>query len=211
MIVRGEELSVETLQQRLERAGYGAAEESPIGFFSVSGDAVEIAPGPLSISGAGPARIVFADGRVKTIANAAGKGLPSYRLDPEAVTRLADGQGERRRLLRYEDIPPHLIEAIISIEDHRFYEHSGIDLVRTLKAAWDGLLEWRMPRGTSTLTQQLARGFFLSRERTYSRKLKEFFIARNIERHLSKQRILELYCNLIYMGRQGRHSIAGVG
>lgn len=95
----------------------------------------------------------------------------------------------------YEDIPPRLIEAIISIEDHRFYEHSGIDVVRTAKAAWDGLLEWRMPRGTSTLTQQLARGFFLSQERTYSRKLKEFFIALNIERNLEKERILELYCN----------------
>ena len=210
-VVRGEELNAETLQQRLERAGYDAARDSSVGSMSVSGDAVEIKPGLLSISGAGPARIRFVNGRVKAIVDGEGKTLRSYPLDPEAVTRLADGQGQRRRLVRYEEIPPHLIEAIISIEDHRFYKHSGFDPVRTLKAAWDGLLEWRMPRGTSTLTQQLARGFFLSRERTLSRKLNEFFIAQNIERHLSKERILELYCNLIYMGRQGPHSIAGVG
>jgi penicillin-binding protein 1B len=210
-VVRGEELTIETLRQRLERAGYSATGESSIGSFTSSGDAIEITPGPLSVSGAGPASVRFVNQRVKSIVNGEGKTLRSYPLDPEGVTRLADVHGERRRLVRYEDIPPHLIQGIIAIEDHRFYGHSGIDTVRTLKAAWDGLLEWRMPRGTSTLTQQLARGFFLSRERTYTRKLKEFFIARNIERRLGKQRILELYCNLIYMGRQGRHSIAGVG
>jgi penicillin-binding protein 1B len=210
-IVVGQELDLETLQQRLERAGYSPQEESSIGSFLVSGDSIELKPGPLSISGGGPAQVRFANGRVKAIANEAGKNIRSYELDPEGVTRLADGQGERRRLVRYEDIPRYLIDAIVSIEDHRFYQHSGIDLVRTSKAAWDGLVEWRMPRGTSTLTQQLARGFFLSPDRTLTRKLKELFIARNIEHRLSKERILELYCNLIYMGRQGRHSIAGVG
>lgn len=210
-IVRGESLIAELLQERLERAAYGAAEESAVGSFLATGETIQIMPGRLSVSGAGPATIHFADGRVKSIVDADGKPLGSYPLDPEAVTRLADGQGQRRQIVRYEEIPPRLIEAIIAIEDHRFYDHSGIDVVRTLKAAWDGLVEWRMPRGTSTLTQQLARGFFLTRERTYTRKLKEFFIARNIESRLSKERILELYCNLIYMGRQGRHSIAGMG
>ena len=210
-IVRGQQLNPATLLRRLERAGYGTAHESSVGSFSASSDAVDIRPGPLSISGAGPVSVRFAAGRVKAIVDGEGNTLRSYLLDAEAVTRLADGQGERRRLVRYEEIPARLIEAIVSIEDHRFYEHSGIDVVRSMKAAWDGILQWRMPRGTSTVTQQLARGFFLSRERTYSRKLKEFFIARNIERRLSKERILELYCNLIYMGRQGPNGIAGVG
>jgi penicillin-binding protein 1A len=111
--------------------------------------------------------------------------------------------GEKRRLpLAYEEIPPRLIQAFLAAEDDRFREHSGVDYQGLARAAVELLLTGQKRQGGSTITMQVARNFFLTREKTYTRKLKEIFLALRIERELSKNQILELYLNKIYMGNR---------
>ncbi len=109
--------------------------------------------------------------------------------------------GEKRRIpLKLEEMPKELIEAVIATEDSRYYEHYGFDPIGITRAAFAVLASGSASQGASTITQQLARNFFLSNEKKVMRKVKEIFIAIHIEQLLSKQEILELYLNKIYLG-----------
>ncbi|WP_367987935.1 penicillin-binding protein 1A [Vibrio sp. NTOU-M3] len=109
--------------------------------------------------------------------------------------------GEKRRIpVRYDEIPQHLIDALIATEDSRFYDHPGIDPIGITRAAVVVALSGSAKQGASTITQQLARNFFLSNEKKLMRKVKEVFIAIHIEQLLSKQEIMELYVNKIFLG-----------
>lgn len=109
--------------------------------------------------------------------------------------------GEKRRIpVAYDDIPQHLIEALIATEDSRFYDHPGIDPIGITRAAVVVALSGSAKQGGSTITQQLARNFFLSNEKKIMRKIKEIFIAIHIEQLLSKEEIMELYVNKIFLG-----------
>ncbi len=109
--------------------------------------------------------------------------------------------GEKRRIpVKYEDIPQHLIDALIATEDSRFYEHPGVDPIGITRAAVVVLMSGSAKQGASTITQQLARNFFLSNEKKLMRKVKEVFIAIHIEQLLTKQEIMELYINKIFLG-----------
>jgi penicillin-binding protein 1A len=133
-------------------------------------------------------------------------GLDTY--SPSSITRIYDRQGEligeyyseRRVYVPLERIPGSLIRAVLSVEDTRFYDHFGIDLVRIGGAVVANLTKGGLREGGSTITQQLARTLFLSREKTFTRKFKEVLLSLKIERVLSKDRILELYLNEIYLG-----------
>ena len=107
---------------------------------------------------------------------------------------------ERRILVPLEEMPQELIQAVIAVEDSRFYAHGGFDLVGILRAAVANLSSMEIRQGGSTITQQLARSLFLTPERTYTRKLKEVMLARKIEKFFSKDQILEMYLNQIYYG-----------
>ena len=107
---------------------------------------------------------------------------------------------ERRVEMPFSDISPHLVRAIIAVEDQRFYEHRGIDLIRILAAALTNLREHRAAQGGSTLTQQLARQSFLTTDKTLRRKLKEAVLAWRLEREFTKDQLLELYLNKVYFG-----------
>ncbi|MCG9680419.1 PBP1A family penicillin-binding protein [Vibrio sp. Isolate24] len=109
--------------------------------------------------------------------------------------------GEKRRIpVTYDEIPQHLIEALIATEDSRFYDHPGIDPIGITRAAVVVALSGSAKQGASTITQQLARNFFLSNEKKIMRKIKEIFIAIHIEQLLSKEEIMELYVNKIFLG-----------
>lgn len=120
----------------------------------------------------------------------------------------ADGQliaeygAERRLPVTFEDIPSRVIDAFLAAEDDRFFEHPGVDYQGLLRASWNLLLTGEKTQGGSTITMQLARNLFLSRERTYTRKIKEIFLALRIEATLSKNQILEIYLNKIYLGNR---------
>jgi len=141
------------------------------------------------------------------------KGLPSLsqlaNIEPRIVTRvfasdgsvLKDFYSERRILVPLKEIPPFMVDALLSTEDKRFYSHWGVDLIRVPKAFLVNLQRGEWAQGFSTLTQQLARNLFLTREKTLTRKLKEILTAIKIERTYSKDEILEMYLNQHYFGR----------
>ena len=117
--------------------------------------------------------------------------------------RLVAEFGEKRRIpVRYQDLPPKLVQAFLAAEDDRFFQHPGVDYQGLLRAAFQLLRTGRKSQGGSTITMQVARNFFLSREKTYLRKLTEILLALKIERELSKEQILELYLNKIYLGQR---------
>ncbi|WP_163935623.1 penicillin-binding protein 1A [Paraferrimonas sp. SM1919] len=111
--------------------------------------------------------------------------------------------GEKRRIpLNYEEIPQPLIDAVLATEDARFFEHQGVDPIGVIRAAIVVATTGRKSQGASTITMQVARGFFLTRQKAYIRKVKEIFIALHIEQLLSKQEILELYLNRSFLGNR---------
>ncbi|WP_095500144.1 penicillin-binding protein 1A [Paraferrimonas haliotis] len=134
--------------------------------------------------------------------------LKTVRLQTPLRIYSADGQlisqfGEKRRIpLQYEQIPQPLIDAVLATEDARFYEHGGVDPIGVLRAAVIVATTGKKSQGASTITMQVARNFFLSREKTYIRKIKEIFIAYHIEQLISKNEILELYLNRTFFGNR---------
>ena len=134
------------------------------------------------------------------------KSLATYK--PSLITRIYADDGEtvigeffleRRIPLKYEEIPPLVHKAVLAVEDARFYEHIGIDPVRIAGAGWKNLRTGSR-EGGSTLTQQLSKNLFLSREQTYTRKFNEWMVALQIERYYTKQQIMEMYVNHIFLG-----------
>ncbi len=107
---------------------------------------------------------------------------------------------QNRRPVALSEVPPFLCNAFLATEDHRFYQHHGINAGRILKAAWNDLLHGSLVEGGSTITQQLVKNAYLTQERTFDRKLKELYYAIKLELHLSKDQIFELYLNQIYFG-----------
>jgi len=137
------------------------------------------------------------------------------KYQPSTITRIYSNDGEvlaeffqeRREVISLSQIPLHLQEAFISIEDQRFYQHGAVDLRRIIGMLWANLRARRIVQGGSTITQQLARTLFLTPEKTLTRKIKELILAVQIERKYSKKEILEMYLNQIYFG----HGVYGVG
>jgi penicillin-binding protein 1A len=132
--------------------------------------------------------------------------LATYR--PSVVTRVYADDGEtvigefaleKRIPLKYEEIPPVMKNAILAVEDARFYDHVGIDPIRIIGATWKNLTSDKV-EGGSTLTQQLAKNLFLSKEQTLKRKMNEWALALQIERYYTKNQIMELYANHIFLG-----------
>jgi penicillin-binding protein 1A len=142
------------------------------------------------------------------------RSLEDYR--PPLTTVVLDRNGkpigefyeERRRLIDLDALPPHVVQAFIAAEDKTFFEHSGIDYVSIVRAAWTNLSAGgEIRQGASTITQQLVKSMLLTPEKRYRRKLREMLLARRIEERLSKQEILHLYLNQIYFG-SGAYGVA---
>ena len=209
----GDEISAEEVLSLLRNAGYSDSRHNRIGHFLVKENSVEVYPGGMSYFSQDPAVLYFDDKQVRRIVSLSDNNpQTAYELEPELITNLFDKERSKRRLLAYEDIPDVLIDAVLAIEDHRFFNHLGFDIVRTAKAAYDGyIVEGRRPRGTSTLTQQLARGFFLTPDGGYRRKAAELMIALQLEARLSKEKILEHYLNQIWLGWRGSFNVMGMG
>ena len=208
----GDPGSVAAIARNLRAAGYTRDAANQVGWYEPGAGHISIHPGPLSHFTPDPAQISVQDGQIAEILLAnTGEPLEAYQIEPELITNQFDQERSKRRLFKFTDYPQHLVDAVIAIEDHRFYSHHGIDFIRTIGAAIEGLKEWKRPRGTSTLTQQLARNFFLTRETTVSRKLAEAMIAIQLEGRLTKQQIFENYSNQIFMGRQGSFNVHGFG
>lgn len=131
---------------------------------------------------------------------AAPPGKPPIEVLANDGSLLARYGRVRGEVLRFEDIPPEMVQAIIAIEDRRFFDHGGIDIYGILRAAFANIKAGRLVQGGSTITQQLAKNLFLTPERTFTRKAREALLALALERDYSKERILTLYLNRVYLG-----------
>jgi penicillin-binding protein 2A len=120
-----------------------------------------------------------------------------YDKNGEVASKISANKTES---VTYSQIPKHLIDAIVSIEDHRFFEHNGIDVKGIIRAFVRNTKAGGIVEGGSTITQQLTKNAFLTEERTYKRKINEVFLARKIEKEYSKEEIIQLYLNTIYFG-----------
>jgi len=204
----GQKMTAELIGSELRRAGYNSNDQ--LGSFRLSGDSIMIKPGPQSFHSTDGATITTPDGQVSAITAENGVALGAYELEPQLITGLSEDKNRtKRRLVTYKDIPPRMVQAVTAIEDRRFFDHSGINVGRTIRCAVGDLLSGKKNCGGSTITQQLARGFFLSPEKKFKRKLIEIMISFQLEARFTKQQIFEMYANQIPMGQRGSFAVAG--
>lgn len=138
--------------------------------------------------------------------------LKVLTLEPALISYLFEGEErEKRRFVKYEELPRHLVEAILAIEDRRFFQHPGFDPFRIVGAALRNLKPGGFLQGGSTLTQQFVKNFFLTPEKTTKRKIQEAVLSFVLERRAAKKEIFELYVNEIYLGQVGSFNINGFG
>jgi penicillin-binding protein 1B len=206
----GEKITPREIAASLRHAGYAEDSSSPLGSYHLLNAGIEVKPGPQSYHSPEPATIRVQEGRVASITGRSGD-LDAYELEPEMITSLFDQQRSKRQVLKYDEIPKIQIDAVLAIEDRRFFQHSGVNFVRMAEAAWIDFTHERHEQGGSTLTMQLSRGFFLSPEKTVKRKLIEMLIAEELEQKFTKQQILEFYANWVDLGQRGSFTISGFG
>jgi penicillin-binding protein 1B len=141
-----------------------------------------------------------------------GKDLPVLTLEPALISYLFEGEErEKRRFVKYDELPRHLVEAVLAIEDRRFFQHPGFDPFRIVGAALRNLKPGGNLQGGSTLTQQFVKNFFLTPDKNLRRKIQEGVLSFVLERRASKKEIFELYVNEIYLGQVGSFNINGMG
>jgi penicillin-binding protein 1B len=207
----GSKYTIAEIANELRRAGYSDKDQSsPLGSFKVHSGSIEVLPGAESYHSPEPATITVANGAVREIASRSAGDLEAYELEPQPVTSLFDAeQRSKRELVKYSDIPKVMVEAVTSIEDRRFFQHSGVNFLRLAQAAWVDFTRQRHQQGGSTLTMQLSRAFFLSPEKTFRRKIIEMLIAVELEQKFTKQQIFEFYANRVDLGQRGSFTISG--
>src|SRR5215813_982666 len=208
---QGQKLTREKLLAALRRAGYLESTASDVwsGSFIVKDSAIEIRPGRASRKEFEFVRVSFSGDQ---IAELSGDGitLDSFTLEPEVLSNDVSSKSGKRELLSYEELPPVMVQAILAIEDRRFFEHSGVDLNGLSRALLRNAVDDELGQGGSTITQQLVKNTYLSPEKTLRRKYAEAMLAIALERRLSKNDIFALYCNEIYLGQRGAVAVRGV-
>lgn len=209
----GQTWSAEDLTTYLTRIGYRPeVDDNALGQYTVQGNTVDIRPSKLSYFGGSNALAVQFSGKsIRAIRPlSGGANLDTAQIEPELITNLFDSAREKRRPVRYEDLPPELVHAILSAEDKRFFDHGGFDFIRIVGAAWADIRHSSSHyQGASTITMQVARTFFLSTERKWQRKVAEAMISAELEQRFNKEQIFELYANEVYLGNRGSFGIRG--
>src|SRR5437763_6459062 len=210
-IAVGEKADLKEIAAELRHAGYAEKSgQSTMGSYHLTAGSIQIEPGPNSYHSPEPATIRVRQGQVESISGNAGSQLEAYELEPEIITSLFEGdQRSKRQVVHYNEMPKALVDAVLAIEDRRFFQHNGVNFVRFAEAAWIDVTRQRHEQGGSTLTMQLARGFFLTPQKTIKRKLTEMLIAMELEQRFSKQQIFEFYGNWVDLGQRGSFAISG--
>jgi penicillin-binding protein 1B len=211
-----QKLSVNLISNELREAGYtevGASPESPLGTYKLGAQSITVHPGPQSFHAPDSATIHVSGGVVASITDDRGEDLSSYELEPLLITGLSeDANRTKRRLITYDEIPQNLVNAVVAIEDRRFFEHNGVDYYRLVGSVLNDLSpKHRYMEGGSTLTMQLAKMFFLTPERTFKRKFLQVVITFQLENRFTKKQIFQMYANEVPLGQRGSFSIDGFG
>jgi penicillin-binding protein 1B len=207
----GQKFTVEKLVTTLRRAGYLESNASGVwsGSFVSNGSVVEIRPNSPTTNQPRLVRVRFEGEQIVELTGD-GIALETFTLEPEVLSNDLSSKAGKREVLAYNEIPQVLVQAILSIEDRRFFEHSGVDVNGLARALIRNVSDERMGQGGSTITQQLVKNTYLSAEKTFRRKYAEAMLSLALEQRLSKQDIFALYCNEIYLGQRGAVSVRGV-
>ncbi|MBA3805076.1 MAG: PBP1A family penicillin-binding protein, partial [Acidobacteria bacterium] len=221
----GENISVDDLIGYLKRAGYvekTQQADSSRGRYSLNGASVDVEPSKdASVDGQKTfprLRVQFARGG-KSIASImfldGGARYDKAQLEPEKISSVTGSERSKRRVVGFNDLPPHLVKAITVTEDRSFFDHYGVNIrgiLRALIRRYEGDPNSPISRqGGSSITQQLVKNLLLSPERTWRRKIAEAYMSVILETRLSKEQIFALYCNEVYLGQQAGFSINGFG
>ena len=212
----GQKLNKQDFLTELNALGYrNETSASSAGAVSVNGNTVELhTRGFQFYEGAEPAqavRVRFSGGSVASLTKANGSPLAVARLEPLLVGGLYPAHQEDRILIRLDQVPELLPQALIAVEDRDFYQHHGVSLKSIARALWVNTSSGSLRQGGSTLTQQLVKNFFLPNERTLTRKVTEALMSVLIELHYSKEEILEAYLNEVFLGQDGQRAVHGFG
>ncbi|MBD3814277.1 MAG: penicillin-binding protein 1B, partial [Betaproteobacteria bacterium] len=156
-------------------------------------------------------RVRFSGDFVAGLNSADGSSLAVARLEPVLIGGLYPAHNEDRILIKLDQVPPYLVQTLVAVEDREFFEHFGVSPKSIVRAVWVNLTAGAVRQGGSTLTQQLVKNFYLTNERSLTRKATEAMMAVLLELHYDKQEILEAYLNEVFLGQDGRRAIHGFG
>ena len=158
-----------------------------------------------------PVRLLVDGDRIRELITVAGEPLEEIELEPETLIGLGGAGNRLRQPVPLTAVPKHLVQAVLAAEDHRFFEHDGVDARAVARALWVNLRRGEVAQGGSTLTQQLVKNLVLTPKRTWGRKAREVALALALERRYSKDEILSAYLNGIYLGQHGGFAVYGFG
>lgn len=217
----GSPMRMSDLINHLQSVGYvqvGSSENGTRGRYAVIGNMLDVLPSTdMMIDGAKAfpqLQIAFGPGSygIQSLTSAdSQKSLSEAMIEPEQISAAVNGQREKRKVIDFKDLPASLVASIVVIEDREFFTHSGVSIRGILRALFRNYEAGEVREGGSTITQQLVKGFFLTPERTLKRKLAEAYMSVILEQKLTKEQIMTLYCNQIYLGQRGGFSINGFG
>src|SRR5262245_4829446 len=205
----------------LKKVGYqqgGPVANDKRGYYSTRNNSIDIYPGADTRIDGDKAfpnlRVTFGrsgDGVQKITDLDNQQQLGQAQIEPELISSVVNQEREKRKIIDYKDLPKTLVDAITSIEDRQFFEHSGINWYGVMRALLTDIQSGEIKEGGSSITQQLVKNFFLKPDRTWKRKLSEAYMSVILEQRLSKEEIMAMYCNQIYLGQRGGFSINGFG
>lgn len=214
----GQKINRTLFYEKLHRLGYRRVSHEPHnkGEFRTLGASVEVFLHDFKIPSLYRqgmcVKIRFVENLIESIITKNnGEPMPILELEPEEAMLFFGHDRERRRLVSINQVPQHVIYAVLAAEDSRFYQHRGLDPMGILRALYTNLRHASIRQGGSTITQQLAKNYFLTPERTLFRKLKELFMSLTMEIMYEKNEILEIYLNEIYLGQKASDAISGIG
>lgn len=211
----GQTIDPSFIVHQLTQAGYSQVGSTPVsqmGTYSETSNSVTVHPGPLSYHAPDSATITFASGTVSQISGQNGQQLAAYQLEPLLITGLSDANRVKRRLVTYNELPQNLVNAVISIEDRRFFHHGALSYTGILRSLLNDITPGHhMYEGASTIDMQVAKMFFLTPARTWRRKFLQVIVTLQLEHRLTKKQIFQFYANEVPLGQRGSFAINGFG
>lgn len=215
-VTPGQIVDADALVSRLDRCGYGHVDAAPSrpGQYRRRAGGLDVfvrgfPRGERKVAQR-RAAISFAGGAIAAIADERGRPLPSIDFEPELLSLMFGEQQNERVLVPLGQVPKILIDAVLAAEDARFFHHAGIDPLAVLRAAFTNVKSGRIVQGGSTITQQTVKNLYFGQERTWWRKAREALMSVILDARYSKERILEVYLNEVYLGQRGSVAICGM-